>query len=84
MSEKDLKKIRENLYHQIQEVSKALRKANQEEQIMFEVAGLESKLKGLKEDLVRCSLGDLPRLTLLSTGGMSAQDRRHQRGKESL
>ena len=38
---------------QIQEVTKKLRKLNQSDQASFDIAGLESRLRSLENDLVR-------------------------------
>jgi hypothetical protein len=52
LTEIDLQRARENFYNQIQEVSKQLRKATQDDQLAAQASELEERLRGLMSALV--------------------------------
>ncbi len=49
----DLKKVKENLFSELQQITKSLRKISQEEQSLNELLDLESRLQVLTSDIVR-------------------------------
>ena len=48
----NLKHIRESLYQEIQKVTRALRKLNQNEDLCFNVSNYETKLTNLRNSIV--------------------------------